>query len=77
MNEKQLLDLKEDVGDAKQKVAELTGQQTALMSQLKTEYSCKTISEAEIKLKEMNDSISVIDKKIEKGCLELQEKYEV
>jgi phage shock protein A len=77
LTEQQLLDLKDDVAEAKTKVSELTGQQNALLPQLKTEYGCKTISEAEVKLKEMDDSISVIDKMIEKGCVELQEKYEV
>jgi chromosome segregation ATPase len=77
LTEKQLLDLKEDVGDAKQKVAELTGQEKALTNQLKTDWDCKTIVEAEKKLKEMDNEITSIDKKIEKGCNELEEKYEV
>jgi predicted nuclease with TOPRIM domain len=77
LNEKQLLDLKEDVGEAKQKVAELTGQNTALINQLKTDYSCKTIAEAEEKLAKMDKDISIIDKKIEDGIKDLETKYEV
>jgi hypothetical protein len=77
LTEKQLLELKEDVEDAKQKVAELTGQQTALTNQLKTDWDCKTITEAEKKLKEMDNEIVSIDKKIEKGIIELESKYNV
>ena len=46
MTEQQLLDLKERVEDAKTQVAELNGQQTALMNQLKNDWGCKTIEEA-------------------------------
>lgn len=77
LNEKELLNLKENVSDAKTKVAELTGQQTALLSQLKTDYACKTIVEAEEKLAKMDKDITSIDKKIEAGILELENKYEV
>ena len=77
LNEQQLLDLKSDVEEAKVKVSELTGQQKALTDQLKNDWACKTIAEAETKLKEMDDSISVIDKKIDDGIKELQEKYDV
>lgn len=77
LTEQQLLDLKDDVEEAKVKVSELTGQNTALINQLKTDWGCKTIAEAEAKLKEMDTSIASIDKKIEKGILELEEKYEL
>lgn len=77
LNEQQLLDLKEDVELAKQKVSELTGQSTVLLNQLKIDWGCKTIKEAEDKLAEMEKSISILDKKIEKGIEELEEKYEV
>jgi hypothetical protein len=77
MTEKELLELKEDVSEAKIKVSELTGQEKALTNQLKTDWGCKTIAEAEKKLKEMDDEIASIDKKIEVGVKELEEKYEV
>jgi predicted nuclease with TOPRIM domain len=77
MTEKQLLDLKKDVEEAKTKVSELTGQQTALVNQLKTDWACKTIAEAEKKLKEMETEIDFISKKIENSVQELEEKYNV
>jgi len=77
LNEKQLLELKEDVETAKTKVSELNGQQKALTDQLKTDWGCKTIAEAEEKLKEMETEIDSLDKKIGKGVLELEQKYNV
>ena len=77
MTKQELLDLKDDVANAKIKVSELTGQKTALMSQLKTDWDCKTIKEAEDKLQEMEDSISKLEKKIETGVSELENKYEL
>ena len=77
MTKQELLDLKSDVAEAKSKVSELTGQKTALMSQLKTDWDCKTIKEAEDKLQEMENSISKLEKKIETGVSELENKYEL
>jgi len=76
MDERQLLDLKKKVDDAKSAVSELKGQQTALMNQLKTDWKCNSVEEAEKKLKEMETNIASIERKIEKGVKELEEKYE-
>jgi phage shock protein A len=76
LTEQQLLDLKEEVDDAKTKVSELTGQQTALMKQFKEDWDCKTIQEAEEKLETMEKNITILESKIKKGTKELEEKYE-
>jgi len=75
--EKELLELKERVDEAKTTVSELTGQQTALMNQLKADWKCNTIAEADAKLEEMRTKIDSLDKKIKAGIQELEEKYEV
>jgi flagellar biosynthesis chaperone FliJ len=75
MTEKELLELKEKVDEAKQTVSELTGQKNALMKQLKDDWGCKTIEEAEEKIGTMDRDISLLEKKIEKGIKELEEKY--
>jgi peptidoglycan hydrolase CwlO-like protein len=77
LTEQQLLNLKEKVDDAKTQVSELTGQKNALMKQLKDDWSCKTIAEAETKLKGMENNISILEKKIEKGVEELEEQYTI
>ena len=73
--EAELLKLKADIDSAKIKVSELTGQANALMAQLK-EWDCKTIEEAEAKLKEMEAEVSNFESKIATGVLELESKYQ-
>ena len=73
--EQELLKIKADIDSAKTKVSELTGQQNALMAQLK-EWDCKTIEEAEAKLKEMEAEVSSFESKIATGVLELESKYQ-
>jgi peptidoglycan hydrolase CwlO-like protein len=75
MNEKELLELKDKVDEAKQVVSELTGQRNALLKQLKDDWGCKTIEEAETKLAKMDKDIDALEKKIEKGVTELNDKY--
>ena len=73
--EKELLELKSQIDSAKIKVSELTGQQNALMALLK-EWDCKTIEEAEAKLKEMEAEVNSFESKIALGVKELEEKYQ-
>ena len=70
-----LLKLKADIDSAKIKVSELTGQANALLKQLE-EWGCKTIEEAERKLKEMETEVSNFESKIATGVLELESKYQ-
>jgi predicted nuclease with TOPRIM domain len=77
MTEKELLDLKEKVDEAKQTVSELTGQKNALLNQLKDDWGCKTLKEAKEKLEEMESQVTILEKKIERGVKELEEKYNV
>ena len=75
LSEKELLELKDKVDEAKQVVSELTGQRNALLKQLKDDWGCKTIEEAETKLAKMDKDIDALEKKIEKGVTELNDKY--
>jgi hypothetical protein len=77
MTESDLLKLKSEIDRAKVTVAELTGQQSMLTKQLQDDWQCKTIAEAEVKLKEMEANIASIDKKIERGVQDLETKYNV
>jgi predicted nuclease with TOPRIM domain len=74
-DEQHLLNLKEEIAEAKNKVAELKGQQIALMKQLKDEWGCSTLEEAKAKVKQMEDELSDLDEEIQKGIDELNEKY--
>jgi len=77
LDEQDLLDLKKDIDEAKTKQSELIGQKNALMTQLKNDWGCKTVEEAQEKLKTMGEEIEDIEDKIEKGVTDLQEKYNV
>jgi predicted nucleic acid-binding Zn-ribbon protein len=76
MTEEQLLTLKGTIEKAKVTVAELNGQLKSLMGQLK-EWDCKTIEEAESKLKSMEEEISNFNNKIAIGTKDLESKYNV
>ena len=75
MNERELLDLKHQIEDAKTSVSELKGQQQMLMKQLKDEWKCNTIEEAERKIKSMGKEIDALQTQIDEGVKELEEKY--
>ena len=76
MDESGLLKLKQKIDEAKTSVAELKGQQTAILQQLKSEYKCNSINEAKLKLKEVDKQIDELDEKIDKGLKELEGKYD-
>ena len=73
----QLLDLKDKIDTAKGKVSELNGQLQVLMNQLLNDWKCKTVEEAEKKLKEMDINITNLERKIKKGTEELEQSIEV
>jgi len=75
MTEQDLLDLKQQIDDAKDSVSELKGQQTALLKQLKDTYGCATIEEAEKKAAKMKGDISKIQGKISTFSQTLEAKY--
>ena len=77
MTEQQLLDLKNDIEEAKTTVSELKGQEKALMKQLKDDWKCVSIAEAESKLKKIEGEITSLEKKIETGVKELEDKHNI
>ena len=76
MNEKELLELKENIQEAKQKVSELKGERQALMKRLKEDWNCGSLEEAEKKLKEMSEQVEKLSEEITEGMEELESKFE-
>jgi predicted nuclease with TOPRIM domain len=74
MNEVDLMELKQDIEDAKQKVSELKGERQALLKQLKEEWGCETIEQAEEKIKELNAELESVSEKISEGTKKLEVK---
>jgi predicted nucleic acid-binding Zn-ribbon protein len=75
MNEVQLLKLKSEIDTANKEVSELRGHLNALMKQLKDDWNCKTVAEAQKKLDAMDAEIKQANAKIEQGMAELEKKY--
>jgi F0F1-type ATP synthase membrane subunit b/b' len=75
MTEQDLLKLKQKIDDAKQQSSELKGQQTALMKQLKDDWKCSSIEEAEKLMEKMDKEIKTLNEKIETGLEELEVYY--
>jgi hypothetical protein len=76
MNENDLMQLKRKVDEAKTNLNVLKGQQVALMKQLKDNWECTTIKEAEKKLMGMDTELTKISSQIKKGLIELESKYD-
>ena len=75
MKEQELLKLKQQIDNAKSQTAELKGHQSALLKQLKDDWKCNSVEEAERLVKKMDKEISDLNAKIEEGLNELEEKY--
>ena len=72
-----LLELKQDIDNAKTEIAKLEGKKEALMTELKDQWKCTTIKQAEKKLKGLEKEAGELGKQIEKGVTKLEEKYEL
>ena len=77
MTEKDLLRLKKDIDEAKNTLAELNGQKGTLTKQLKENWDCSTIEEAEKVLKKMQIEIEKIQEDMDSGISELEEIYKL
>lgn len=77
MNENDLLELKKEIDGAKSKISELTGTKNQLMKDLKTQWNCISLEEAEKAHAKLRDEIRTLSDKIDKGVKELNEKYEL
>ena len=76
MSQEKLLQLKEEIEEAKTNVAQLTGQKNTLMAQLKKDWKCTTLGEAKKKLKDLQKQIDDLNSQIEQGIEELETKYD-
>lgn len=72
-----LLELKENIDHAKQRQSELKGAREHLMSELKKQWNCDTIDEAEARLDQMERDIEKKEEEINNGLIKLQEKYDL
>ena len=77
MNEKQLLELKEQIDVSKSKLSELKGRKQVLTDTLKEKWGCSTVTQAETKMKELKEEIADLEDSKEEGIKTLEENYEL
>ena len=75
MNEQELFDLKEEIEEAKQLLASLTGQEKMVLENLKKQFDCKSLQEAENLLRKKEEEIGKLKKEIEVKLEKLEEDY--
>ena len=75
MNTQQLLDLKKEIGEARQTATELTGRKKQLIETLEKDWGCSTIPQAEKKAEKMETDINQLNQQIKDNTAELEEKY--
>ena len=75
MNTQQLLDLKKEIGEARETATELTGRKKQLMETLEKDWGCTTIPQAEKKAEKMDTDINQLNQQIKDNTAELEEKY--
>lgn len=72
MKEKELLRLKTEINEAKESSLKLEGEKESLMKRLDKEFGCKTVPEAEKKLKTSEKKNKRLQKEIDEGIEQLQ-----
>jgi len=77
MNKQGLLDLREDIDEAKDKVNRLEGRKEHLLQQLKEDWDCDSIEEAKQLLQDLKQEVEEMEQKIKEAIQELKEKYDV
>ena len=76
MDKDKLLQIKEEIEQAKTQVSQLKGRKEYLLQQLNDEWGCSTVKAARVKLDKMKKEIQDLDSKIEKGVQELEDTYD-
>ena len=77
MEQQDLLELKEKIDKAKEKSSELKGELKSLAKELKDDWQCDTIKEAEKKIETMESEITALNNKIKEGVEKLEGEYDV
>lgn len=76
MEKEDLMDLKIQIDQAKEKVSELKGKRQYLLSELKEQWGCSTIEEAKEKIERLIIKIKKLEQTIQSGMKKLDEYYD-
>ena len=77
MEHQDLLDLKEKIDLSKDEINRLNGQKDLLMQQLKKDWKCNTLVQAQKKIKEMETELDTLETAIDTGVTKLKKEYDV
>lgn len=76
MDKEELLELKEEIDEAKEKAATLKGRKDVLVEQLKEKWGVSTPAKASAKLKTMEEKLEEIEEEIEKATEKLEKQLQ-
>jgi len=74
-NSEKLLKMKTKIDEAKNELSKLEGKQEQLIDSLNKDFDCKTIEDAEQKLRKTEIELDKKEKELNNGLLELEKKY--
>lgn len=72
ISEEKLLRKKKEIDEARNTIAELKGQEKALLAQLENDWQCKTVGDAKKKVTKMETDIANLEDEIEVLSEELE-----
>ena len=76
LSEQELLDIKEEIEEAEEKVSSLKGQREYLYNELEEEWDCDSLEEAREKHKEIESKLARLDEKIAENKREIEDEYD-
>lgn len=75
MTERDLLNMKKEIDEAKVTISKLEGSEQVLIDQLKKNWGCATVEEAKKKLNKLERDVEKQSDQIKQGLADIGEKY--
>ena len=74
-DEQRLMELKTEIDKCQQEVSKLEGQKDLLNKQLKEDWKCDTIEEAQEMITKLKEQVDTLSNEIDTGIEEIESKY--
>jgi len=72
MKTEKLIELQEEIEERKTQKAQLEGEKNAIVKQLKEDFGCKSVKQAEALIKEKESDVAKLEDELEEGLEELE-----
>lgn len=76
LDERDLLRMKKEIDEAKQKLAELKGQKDFIIKELKEKWNCDSVEYAREQLNQLTEEEKELDSRIQKELGDLEREYQ-